>query len=96
MAPTDHDWYRYLRARPHLDEVNFWRLSGIAALRPGEPFFFKLKSPHDAIGGFGQFARFTRLPLWMAWDVFGEENGVETASSNRLAGQYKSLAVRTG
>jgi putative restriction endonuclease len=78
VAPTDHSWYQYLRARPHLEEVNFWRPGGgsFAALSPGEPFFFKLKSPNDAIGGFGQFARFTRLPLWMAWDVFGEANGV--------------------
>lgn len=85
VAPTDHDWYRYLRARPHLDEVNFWRPGavGFAALSPGEPFFFKLKSPHDAIGGFGQFARFTRLPLWRSWDVFGEENGVPTLDELR-------------
>lgn len=78
VAPTDQEWYEYLLARPHLEEVNFWRpgRGGFAALRPGEPFFFKLKSPHNAIGGFGQFARFARLPLWMAWDVFGEANGV--------------------
>ncbi len=78
VAPTDHGWYQYLRTRPHIEEVNFWRPGGgnFAALRPGEPFFFKLKAPHDAIGGFGQFSRFARLPLWMAWDVFAEANGV--------------------
>jgi putative restriction endonuclease len=85
VAPTDHDWYRYLQARPHLDEVNFWRPGGgaFAALTPGEPFFFKLKTPHNAIGGFGQFARFARLPLWMAWDVFGEANGAPTIDDLR-------------
>jgi putative restriction endonuclease len=78
VAPTDYEWYEYLRARPRLDEVNFWRpgAGSFAALSPGEPFFFKLKAPHNAIGGFGQFARFALLPLWMAWDVFGEANGV--------------------
>jgi putative restriction endonuclease len=78
VAPTDQRWYQYLRARPHLDEVNFWRpgSTGFGALRRGEPFFFKLKAPHNAIGGFGQFSGFARLPLWMAWDVFGEANGV--------------------
>jgi putative restriction endonuclease len=93
VAPTDHAWYQYLRARPHLEEVNFWRPGGVAfeALRPGEPFFFKLKAPHNAIGGFGQFSRFARLPLWMAWDVFGEGNGAENieelrARLARLAG----------
>jgi putative restriction endonuclease len=80
VAPTDHDWYRYLHARPHIEEVNFWRPGGgnFTALTPGEPFFFKLKAPHDAIGGFGQFTRFARLPLWMVWDVFGEANGAAT------------------
>ena len=87
VAPTDHSWYQYLFARPHLEEVNFWRPGGgaFAALRPGEPFFFKLKSPYNAIGGFGQFARFARLPLWMAWDVFGEGNGAATTEELRAA-----------
>jgi putative restriction endonuclease len=78
VAPTDHDWYRYLLDRPNLEEVNFWRpgAGSFSALRVGEPFFFKLKAPHDSIGGFGQFTRFERLPLWMAWDVWGEANGV--------------------
>ena len=100
VAPTDHDWYRYLHARPHLDEVNFWRpgSGGFSALRPGEPFFFKLKSPHNAIGGFGQFARFAPLPLWMAWDVFGEANGAATLEHlqsrlTRLAGSRAPLSL---
>jgi putative restriction endonuclease len=77
VAPTDHDWYRFLQARPHLDEVNFWRPKPdrFKSLAPGEPFFFKLRGRHNAVAGFGQFARFARLPLWMAWDVFGESNG---------------------
>jgi putative restriction endonuclease len=78
VAPTDYEWYEFLRARPRLEEVNFWRPGAgtFSALQPGEPFFFKLKAPHNALGGFGQFARFALLPLWMAWDVFGEANGV--------------------
>jgi hypothetical protein len=74
VAPTDHDWYQFLRARPELGEVNFWRpgAANFKALQPGEPFFFKLKAPYNAIGGFGLFARFARLPAWRAWDVFGD------------------------
>jgi putative restriction endonuclease len=96
LAPTDHDWYRYLHARPHLDEVNFWRPGGgtFAALIPGEPFFFKLKAPYNAVGGFGQFSRFTRLPLWMAWDVFGEANG--TGSRDELQARLVRLARDPG
>jgi putative restriction endonuclease len=77
VAPTDHGWYQFLLGRPELAEVNFWRPGAVrfAALEPGEPFFFKLKAPYDAIGGFGLFARFAALPVWRAWDVFGQANG---------------------
>ncbi len=77
VGNTDHGWYRFLRARPEITEVNFWRPGSqrFAALRPGEPFFFKLKSPYNAIGGFGLFARYASLPIWQAWDVFGPANG---------------------
>ena len=44
------------------------------------PFFFKLKAPHNAIGGFGFVARFSRLPDWLAWECFGEGNGAATFS----------------
>jgi putative restriction endonuclease len=88
VAPTDQGWYEFLLGRPELGEVNFWRPggSGFAALSPGEPFFFKLKSPYHAIGGFGLFARFARLPVWRAWDVFGQANGTrdEWALMRRL------------
>ncbi len=84
VANTDYDWYRFLARRAQeapLDEVNFWRPSDRAtfkALSPGEPFFFRLKHPHNAIAGFGWFARFSILPAWLAWDAFGVENGAES------------------
>ncbi len=57
--------------------VNFWRpgASSFRAFNPGERFFFKLKAPHNAIGGFGLFARFQTLSVWQAWDVFGQAIG---------------------
>lgn len=77
VAPTDYDWYRFLRERPEISEVNFWTPGGtnFRAVPAGSPFFFKLKREHNAIGGFGFFARFARLPVWRAWDVFGTANG---------------------
>jgi len=94
VAPTDHGWYQFLLARPDLGEVNFWRpgAGSFAALRPGEPFFFKLKAPYDAVGGFGLFARFARLPVWRAWDVFDQANGTSNqydllARLHRLGGE---------
>jgi putative restriction endonuclease len=77
VSPTDHDWYRFLRNR-RADEVNFWRPGGTKnfnALAKGEPFLFKAKAPHDAIIGGGMFAGFTRVPISMAWQAFGELNG---------------------
>lgn len=93
VAPTDHGWYQFLRARPELDEVNFWRpgAGGFAALTPGEVFFFKLKAPYNAIGGFGLFARFARLPVWQAWDVFGQANG--TADQYELLERLARLSA---
>lgn len=79
IGHTDHGWWRFLRTRPELREVNFWRPGGgrrFTALATGEPFFFRLKSPIDRIGGFGLFARYAALPVWRAWEVFGEANGV--------------------
>lgn len=83
VANTDFDWYQFLRARPELREVNFWRpsQSRFGALQSGELFFFKLKAPHNAIGGFGLFTRAAVLPIWEAWDVFGLANGVADRDS---------------
>jgi len=92
LAPTDYDWFRFLRSREGIDEVNFWRPSGrqeFRVLQPGEPFFFKLKAPHNAVGGFGLFAGFKRLPDWLAWEAFGVKNGAaDLAQLRRLLGRY--------
>ncbi len=88
VATTDHDWFTFLRARQPLDEVNFWQPSahGFNA-PPGTPFFFKLKSPHNAIGGYGIFARYEAATARLAWEAFGEKNGAAT---------YESMAARVG
>ncbi len=75
---TDPDWYSFLNAQPHIDEVNFWQPHGnraFRALNPGELFFFKLRAPLKTIAGFGFFERYERLPAWLAWDCFKEMNG---------------------
>lgn len=77
IANTDFDWYEYLRTQ-RFDEVNFWFPSGaqlLARIRPGAPFFFKLKKPHYAVAGFGYFARSSAIPAWLAWESFEEKNG---------------------
>ncbi|HEV7572175.1 MAG TPA: hypothetical protein VGQ21_11815 [Thermoanaerobaculia bacterium] len=75
VANTDYDWFTYLRAiEPPIGEVNFWKPgsgTNFGALLPGEPLFFKLKAPYNAIAGFGYFAHFSRLPVSMVWQAFG-------------------------
>lgn len=81
LALTDPSWYEFLASRNRVDEVNFWRPHGgqtFQAIRPGEPFFFKLRGPLKKIAGFGFFHRYELLPAWLAWDSFGEMNGAAT------------------
>lgn len=96
VAPTDHDWYRFLFARPELSEVNFWRPKPdrFAAVNWGEPFFFKLKAPYNKIGGFGLVSGFEALPLWQAWDMFGKANGA--ANEFELLKSIDTLGPTTG
>ena len=86
VAVTDNDWFRFLRDRPHLDEVNFWQPSGSSSFRallPGELFLFKLHHPENFIAGGGLFAHFSPTPHRTAWEWFGEKNGVATLEAMR-------------
>lgn len=87
VANTDYDWFTYLRAiEPPIDEVNFWKPgsgTNFSALVPGEPLFFKLKAPHNAVAGFGYFAHFSRLPVSMVWQVYGDANGARSYGEMR-------------
>lgn len=80
VAVTHSDWFDFLAQQRQREEVNFWSPSDYYAFHgaPGSPFFFKLTSPRNAIGGFGYVASFSRLPEWLAWECFGEGNGAAT------------------
>ncbi len=83
VANTDFRWFTYLASLaahegPALDEVNFWQPRAqrpMARLAPGTPLFFRLKSPHSAVAGYGFFSHFVLLGLEQAWDFFGIRNG---------------------
>jgi len=81
IANTDFGRFSHFlhRAEPP-DEVDFWQPSphGFKAIPPGAPFFFRLGAPHKAIAGFGFFARYERVPAWLAWESFGDKNGTDT------------------
>lgn len=86
IGNTDFEWYRFLASQPGIDEVNFWQPSGgrgFRVLQPGEPFFFRLKAPHNAIAGFGYFASFSVLPAWLAWESFRLKNGARDFAEMR-------------
>jgi putative restriction endonuclease len=79
VGVTNNDWFNFLRQRRYLDEINFWQPGGnrlFGALRVGEPFLFKLHSPYNFIVGGGFFTHASILPVSLAWDSFGEKNGV--------------------
>ena len=86
VAVTDNDWFRFLRAQPGIDEVNFWRPGGqqpFRALSRDEPLLFKLHSPEDYIVGGGFFVHFDFYPYTFAWEAFQEKNGVATLDQMR-------------
>lgn len=82
LGVTDSNWFHYLAQRQP-DEVNFWKPGGggFRALPEAGLFLFKLKKPHNAIAGGGFFLRFTRLPVTLAWEAFGDKNGAPTMES---------------
>lgn len=67
------------------------------ALAPGELFLFKLHSPNNYIVGGGFFATSSLLPVSVAWETFGEYNGVRSleAMRERIA-KYRRAPVQLG
>ena len=96
VGVTDFDWFRFLRSRPSLEEVNFWQPSGssrFGAIEPGELFLFKLHSPRNFVVGGGFFAHFSLLPHRTAWDFFGESNGAQSFNEmERRIAKYRKVA----
>ena len=94
VANTDPDWFDFLASQPNIDEVNFWQPTGsfdFGAIQPGELFLFRLKSPRNAIGGYGVFSQASNLPISLAWEAFGIKNGARTLEEMRLrVGKYRA------
>jgi putative restriction endonuclease len=86
VAVTDNDWFDFLRRHAELSEVNFWQPGGgrqFRALAPGQPLLFKLHYPQNFIVGGGFFATFSILPISLAWETFGIQNGVSSYTEMR-------------
>jgi len=84
---TDDEWFGVVSSIPNIDEVNFWQPGGggrqFRILQPGEPFLFKLHSPQNYVVGGGFFAHWTKLPISLAWEAFGEKNGAKSYEDMR-------------
>ena len=97
VGVTDYDWFRLHAVKSSVEEVNFWKPSPDArfrALRPGEPFLFKLHSPRNFIAGGGFFAKFLMLPVSLAWEAFGEGNGAPSlAELKQQIAKYRRFAT---
>jgi putative restriction endonuclease len=93
VAVTDYQWYSLHASKLQIAEVNFWKPSTggtFKALQVGEPVLFKLHAPRNYIAGGGFFARFTQLPISLAWDAFGEGNGATSLEQVRARiAQYR-------
>ncbi len=86
IAVTDKHWFTLHASSSGVEEVNFWRPSSAAsfkALEQGEILLFKLHSPDNFIAGGGFFTRFLQLSVNLAWEVFGEGNGVRSLNEMR-------------
>jgi putative restriction endonuclease len=90
VGVTDSSWYEFLRARPQITEVNFWRPGGggFRAIGTGDPFLFKTHHPHNRLVGVGFFSGPARLKLSEAWDVYGEGNGAASIHEMRRRISY--------
>lgn len=100
VAVTDSEWYKLHTSKSVIDEVNFWRPSpeaGFKVLSLGEPLLFKLHAPNNYIVGGGFFAKFIQLPLRLAWETFGEGNGVRSLEEARARiAKYRRTPIQAG
>ena len=99
VGVTDNNWFEYL-SKIQPDEVNFWQPSASPPFKAapiGMPFLFKLKRPFNHIAGGGFFVTYSRLPLSIAWEVFGEKNGCSSPEElRRLINPLVSGGIRDG
>lgn len=96
VANTDQEWFERLRGGPARDEACFWRAGGEAfrALKPGEPFFFKLKAPYNAVAGFARFSHYTQVPCSAAWSLFGDATAMSSLAE--MLDRLQRLRSRSG
>jgi putative restriction endonuclease len=99
VGVTDNQWFKFLsETRP--EEVNFWQPSATPPFTNapiGLPFLFKIKRPYNHIVGGGLFVAYSKMPLSLAWEVFGQKNGCRSLDDLcRLISPLVATAFRDG
>ncbi len=97
VGNTDLSWFGYLRGlKPAPEDINFWKPSEVnfKAIPLGAPFLLKLKFPVNKIAGVGFFMGYTKLPLSMTWDTFGNRNGCATFP--RISSHHSKVSLPNG
>jgi putative restriction endonuclease len=95
VGVTDNKWFNFL-SELQPDEVNFWQPSATPPFTnapTGLPFLFKLRKPNNHIAGGGFFVTYNKLPLTLAWEIFGQKNGCN--SLDELRNLIGPLAVNS-
>ena len=95
VGVTDNKWFNFL-SELQPDEVNFWQPSATPPFTnapTGLPFLFKLRKPNNHIAGGGYFVTYNKLPLTLAWEIFGQKNGCN--SLDELRNLIGPLAVNS-
>ncbi len=85
VGVTDNQWFKFL-SELQPEEVNFWQPSATPPFSNapiGLPFLFKLRRPHNHIAGGGYFVTYSKLPLSLAWEIFGPKNGCSSLTELR-------------
>lgn len=78
IAPTDDNWFEYVRDEINKTNINFWTPTpwNIRQLEDGDRFYFMRKAPVRKIGGYGHFIRYENMGAEEEWKEFGIGNGV--------------------
>jgi putative restriction endonuclease len=77
VAPTDIDWFYYLKSKRLDFYINLWTPVpwNLARLNPDDRLYFRLKRPIKKVAGFGEFVKYENMSISRAWDKFLTNNG---------------------
>ena len=95
LAPTDFDWFNFLRRNNSLTTINFWTPTdwNVKSLSEGDYWYFVLKGREPRkLGGGGRFIHYEILNVSQAWTRYGIGNGVE--SKEILTGKLNDYKKR--